>query len=93
MLVGSLRIEWDSRHQNLRNFDLGGGILARSGELSGDLGRSGEIWRDVGVRARMASAAPSMGFRRGHIGFRQIFLNFGQKCKKMHFWRFSKDAR
>ena len=41
-----------------------------------DFGGSGEMWRDVGVRARMASAAPSMGLRHGHIGFRSICFKF-----------------
>ena len=58
-----------------------------------DVARCGEIWRDVGVRTRMASAAPSMGLRRDHIGFRQFVRNFRQKCQKMHFWRFSIDFR
>ena len=47
----------------------------------------GCVWHILGFRARMASAAPSMGLRRDHIGFRPLFLNFHQKCKKMHFWR------
>ena len=38
------------------------------------------MWRDVECRARMASAAPSIGLRRGHIGFRHFFRNFGKKC-------------
>ena len=37
-------------------------------------------WRDVECLARMANAAPSMGLRRGPIGFRIVFGNFRQKC-------------
>ena len=50
-----------------------------------DLARSGEIWRDVGFRTRMASAAPSMGLHRDHIALRLVFYNFRKKCKKMLF--------
>ena len=58
-----------------------------------DVATSGEMRRDVECRARMASAAPSIGLRRGHIAFRLISHNFGQKYKKMHFWRCSIDVR
>ena len=38
---------------------------------------------EVEVRTRMAGAAPSIGLRRGHIGFLPFFRNFHKKCKKM----------
>ena len=49
--------------------------------------------RDVECRARMASAAPSIGLRRGHIGFRPVFRKFRQKCEKMFFLIFSKNVQ
>ena len=57
------------------------------------LARCGEMRRDVECRARMASAAPSIGLRRGHIGFHAFFSNLGKKCKKMHVWKRSIDVR
>ena len=62
--------------------------LGKCGEIWRDLARCSEMWRDVGCRARMASAAPSIGLRRGHIGFRLFFRNVGQKRKKIVFFYF-----
>ena len=67
----------------------------KSGEVWRDVARCGDIWRDVECRARMASAAPSIGLRRDHIGFRWISLDVarpGDICRDLakfgEMWEF-----
>ena len=50
--------------------------IGSSAEIWRVLTRCGEIWRDVGFRTGMASAAPSVGLSRDQILFHAVFIIF-----------------